>query len=165
MQLRPLSLSGGDICPANDYSGKQCYRKKPYYPMPVAELCKKLSLIHILSRSFERHFNERPFLNHTCYLFLTKTTKERSRTQSNFNTLCRGFIIPKEIQDKDVYKRQGLHRWLRRGSSKFITQNVGFTLSLIHIQMCIRDRHIGTWRSVSQVGFICLIVKMIKHMC
>ena len=58
--------------------------------------------LSFLSRSFERHFNERPFLNHTCYLFLTKTTKERSRTQSNFNTLCRGFIIPKEIQDKET---------------------------------------------------------------
>jgi conjugation system TraG family ATPase len=55
-----------------------------------------------LSRSFERHFNERPFLNHTCYLFLTKTTKERSRTQSNFNALTRGFIIPKEMQEKDT---------------------------------------------------------------
>lgn len=55
-----------------------------------------------LSRSFERHFNERPFLNHICYLFLTKTTKERSRTQSNFSTLCRGFIIPKEIKDKEA---------------------------------------------------------------
>lgn len=58
--------------------------------------------LSFLSRSFERHFNERPFLNHTCYLFLTKTTKERSRTQSNYNTLCRGFIIPKEIQDKET---------------------------------------------------------------
>lgn len=58
--------------------------------------------ISFLSRSFERHFNERPFLNHTCYLFLTKTTKERSRSQSNFNALTRGFIIPKEIQDKDT---------------------------------------------------------------
>ncbi len=55
-----------------------------------------------LSRSFERHFNERPFLNHTCYLFLTKTTKEQSRRQSNFSTLCRGFIVPKEIQDKET---------------------------------------------------------------
>ena len=55
-----------------------------------------------LSRSFERHFNERPYLNHYCYLFLTKTTKERSRTQSNFNTLCRGFIIPKEIKDREA---------------------------------------------------------------
>lgn len=58
--------------------------------------------ISFLSRSFERHFNERPFLNHTCYLFLTKTTKERSRTQSNFNSLCRGFIVPKEIKDREV---------------------------------------------------------------
>ncbi|WP_349768196.1 TraG family conjugative transposon ATPase [Phocaeicola vulgatus] len=55
-----------------------------------------------LSRSFERHFNERPFLNHKCYLFLTKTTKERNRRQSNFSTLCRGFIIPKEVGDKDT---------------------------------------------------------------
>ncbi len=54
-----------------------------------------------LSRSFGRHFNERPFLNHACYLFLTKTTKNRNRQQSNFPTLCRGNIIPKEITNKD----------------------------------------------------------------
>jgi conjugation system TraG family ATPase len=58
-----------------------------------------------LSRSFERHFNERPYLNHTCYLFLTKTTKERSRQMSNFNALTRGFIIPKEMRDKDTAAR------------------------------------------------------------
>ncbi len=58
--------------------------------------------LSFLSRSFERHFNERPYLNHTCYLFLTKTTKERSRTQSNFNALTRGFIIPKEMRDRDT---------------------------------------------------------------
>lgn len=55
-----------------------------------------------LSRSFERHFNERPYLKHSCFVFLTKTTKERSRQQSNFNTLCRGFLIPKEIRDKEA---------------------------------------------------------------
>lgn len=55
-----------------------------------------------LSKSFELHFNERPFLNHTCYLFITKTTKERMRQQSNFSILCRGYIIPKEIRDKDA---------------------------------------------------------------
>ncbi|MCL2738350.1 MAG: TraG family conjugative transposon ATPase [Bacteroidales bacterium] len=58
--------------------------------------------LSFLSRSFERHFNERPFLNHACYLFLTKTTKERMRMQSNFNTLCRGFLVPKEIRDREV---------------------------------------------------------------
>lgn len=55
-----------------------------------------------LSRSFQLHFNERPYLSHTCYLFLTKTTKERARQQSNFNALTRGFIIPKEMQDKET---------------------------------------------------------------
>ena len=57
-----------------------------------------------LSRSFERHFNERPFLKHLCYLYLTKTTKERNRMQSNFSTLCRGHIIPKEL-DKETATR------------------------------------------------------------
>ena len=54
-----------------------------------------------LSRSNERHFNERPYLKHTCYLYLTKTTKERNRMQSNFSTLCRGHIIPK-VLDKET---------------------------------------------------------------
>ena len=57
--------------------------------------------LSFLSRSFELHFNERPYMNHTCYLFLTKTTKTRSRQQSNFNTLCRGRLVPKEIEDKE----------------------------------------------------------------
>ena len=57
-----------------------------------------------LSRSYERHFNERPFLNHACFLFLTKTTKERMRMQSNFSTLCRGNIIPKEINRDSAMK-------------------------------------------------------------
>lgn len=57
--------------------------------------------LSFLSRSYELHFNERAYLNHECYLFLTKTTKERSRMQSNFSSLCRGFIVPKEV-NKDT---------------------------------------------------------------
>lgn len=57
-----------------------------------------------LSRSFERHFNERPYLNHTCFLFLTKTSKERMRMQSNFSSLCRGNIIPKEVNRDTTVK-------------------------------------------------------------
>ena len=61
--------------------------------------------LSFLSRSFERHFNERPYLQHTCYLFLTKTTKERSRTTSSFNALTRNFIIPKEMTDRETVTR------------------------------------------------------------
>ena len=61
--------------------------------------------LSFLSSAFERHFNERPYLKHTCYLFLTKTTKDKSRQRSNFNSLSRGFIIPKEIKDKEAIMR------------------------------------------------------------
>jgi len=64
-----------------------------------------------LSRSFERHFNERPYLKHTCYLYLTKTTKERNRMQSNFSTLCRGHIIPK------VTRKPPRSSWRQRNNS------------------------------------------------
>lgn len=57
-----------------------------------------------LSRSYQRHFNERPFLNHYSYLFLTKTTRERMRMQSNFSSLCKGNLIPKEIKDKEAMR-------------------------------------------------------------
>ncbi|OPC04863.1 conjugal transfer protein TraG [Elizabethkingia ursingii] len=55
-----------------------------------------------LSRSFERHFNERPFLNHYCYLFITKTSKEKMKMQSNFSSLCKGLLIPKDQRDKEI---------------------------------------------------------------
>ena len=58
-----------------------------------------------LDRSYKRHFNERPFLNHWCYLFLTKTTKERMRMQSNFSSLCRGTLVSKEIRDGTNIRR------------------------------------------------------------
>ncbi|WP_026726963.1 TraG family conjugative transposon ATPase [Flavobacterium denitrificans] len=58
-----------------------------------------------LAKSYQRHFNERPFLNHYCYLFLTKTSKERMRMQSNFSSLCKGSLIPKEIRDKEAIHR------------------------------------------------------------
>lgn len=61
--------------------------------------------LSFLSSSFERHFNERPYLSHTCYLFLTKTTKERSRQQSTFNSLGRGTLLPKEMKNKETVLR------------------------------------------------------------
>ncbi|MEI7502803.1 MAG: TraG family conjugative transposon ATPase [Paludibacter sp.] len=85
-----------------DYS---IVHKQDWYIKEQYEPEIKQDEMSFLSRSFERHFNERPYLNHTCYLFLTKTTKERSRMQSNFSTLCRGSIIPKEFREKETVER------------------------------------------------------------
>ena len=58
-----------------------------------------------LARSYERHFNERPYLHHSCYLYVTKTTSERMRQTSASSVLCRGFIVPREMRDTDAVTR------------------------------------------------------------
>ncbi|MBF01036.1 MAG: conjugal transfer protein TraG [Flavobacterium sp.] len=82
-----------------DYSvvHKQDWYIKESYMPDLAE-----NGLSFLGRSYKQHFNERPFLNHYCYLFLTKTTKERMRMQSNFSTLCRGRLVPKEARDREM---------------------------------------------------------------
>ena len=57
--------------------------------------------LSFLARASERHFNERPFLDHACYLFLTKTTRQRMARQSNFSSLCRGTILPKGVGNRE----------------------------------------------------------------
>jgi conjugation system TraG family ATPase len=49
-----------------------------------------------LSRSSERFFNERPFLNHSCYIFLTKKPKGRKDGSSLFSNLLRKSIVPEQ---------------------------------------------------------------------
>ena len=61
--------------------------------------------LSFLGRSYKQHFNERPFLNHYSYLFLTKATKERMRMQSNFSSLCKGKLVPREARDKETVQR------------------------------------------------------------
>ncbi|CAC9974421.1 TraG family conjugative transposon ATPase [Flavobacterium panici] len=49
-----------------------------------------------LSRSSERFFNERPFLDHSCYIMLTKKPAGRKNSSSLFSTLIRNTPVPEE---------------------------------------------------------------------
>src|ERR1700737_1945176 len=49
-----------------------------------------------LTRSSERFFNERPFLDHSCYIFLTKKPNGRKLSSSFFSNLLRKSIVPEE---------------------------------------------------------------------
>ena len=49
-----------------------------------------------LTRSSERFFNERPFLDHSCYIFLTKKPAGRKSSSSLFSNLLRTSIVPEE---------------------------------------------------------------------
>ena len=49
-----------------------------------------------LTRSSDRFFNERPYLDHRCYIMLTKKPTNRKASSSLFSTLLRRTIVPEE---------------------------------------------------------------------
>ncbi|MFC5683584.1 TraG family conjugative transposon ATPase [Flavobacterium sp. MAHUQ-51] len=55
-----------------------------------------------LSRSSERFFNERPFLDHECYIILTKKPKGRKVSSSLFSNLIRSSIVPDQTLDPQL---------------------------------------------------------------
>ena len=75
-----------------------------------------------LSRSSERFFNERPFLDHSCYIMITKKPPGRKLSSSLFSNLLRNSIIPEQM-----LKPQLLQDFLDSvGQFKRILEDSGF---------------------------------------
>lgn len=55
-----------------------------------------------LSRSSERFFNERPYLDHACYIFLTKKPAGRKASVSSASSLLRRSVVPAEPLNEHV---------------------------------------------------------------
>lgn len=53
-----------------------------------------------LESAYRQHFEGRPYLKHTCYLFITQSRKGRSRMQSTDSLLLKGRITPQEVDGK-----------------------------------------------------------------
>jgi conjugation system TraG family ATPase len=56
----------------------------------------------LLSRSSDRFFHERPFLDHECFIFLTKKVTGRKSATSLVNTLTKKSIVPAEVTKPSV---------------------------------------------------------------
>ncbi|OKS85689.1 TraG family conjugative transposon ATPase [Mucilaginibacter polytrichastri] len=75
-----------------------------------------------LSRASERFFNERPFLDHSCYIFLTKKPANRQTASSMFSSLLKRQVVPEE-----TLKPQLLQDFLdSAGQFKRIMEDSGF---------------------------------------
>ena len=57
-----------------------------------------------LSKSSERFFNERPFLAHECFIYLTKKPSGRKLSSSAFSNICRKSIVPGQTVDPSLFK-------------------------------------------------------------
>src|SRR5690606_4530273 len=56
-----------------------------------------------LSRSSETFFNERPYLDHECYIFLTKKPKDRKLSSSAMSNILRKTIVPEQMISPVLY--------------------------------------------------------------
>lgn len=82
-----------------------------------------------LTRSSERFFNERPFLDHSCYIMLTKKPAGRRNATSLFSNLLRSSIVPEE-----TLKPQLLQDFADTcGQFKRIMEDSGF-IKLVRLQ-------------------------------
>ena len=91
--------------------------------------------LSFLSRSYEMHFNERPFLNHKCYLYLTKTTKRAHEDAEQLLFAVQGIHHPKEV-DKDTTA----HFLDTVGQFARIVNDTG----LVHLRRLVGDEITGT---------------------
>jgi conjugation system TraG family ATPase len=57
-----------------------------------------------LSRASERFFNERGYLDHRCYIFLTQKPKDRKLSFSAYSNLLRRSIVPLQTVNPVLYK-------------------------------------------------------------
>ncbi|MGJ1501348.1 TraG family conjugative transposon ATPase [Sphingobacterium multivorum] len=88
-----------------------------------------------LSRSSERFFNERPYLDHSCYIMLTKKPAGRKTASSLFSNLLRKSIVPDEM-----LKPQMLQDFLDSvGQFKRIMEDSGFVT-----MRRLRDSELGS---------------------
>src|SRR5450432_1873338 len=72
------------------------FHKQDWFTQARYEVNFSLDDTSFLTRSSERFFNERPFLDHTCYLFLTKKPASRKLSNSATSNLLRRSIVPEE---------------------------------------------------------------------
>lgn len=75
-----------------------------------------------LSHSSERFFNERPFLDHKYYIFLTKKPTARKLATSLFSNLIRRSIVPQQVLSPQLLQ----DFMLSAGQFKRIMEDSGF---------------------------------------
>ena len=76
----------------------------------------------ILSRSSDRFFYERPYLDHHCFIYLTKKPSGRKTVTSLFSTLTKNNIVPAEMMKENM-----LQEFLGQcGQFKRILEDSGF---------------------------------------
>jgi hypothetical protein len=63
----------------------------------------RLKADSFLAEAGDKHFEGRPFMEHTCYLMLTKKAEDRRVASSGYSGLMRKSIAPKQTTDQKLF--------------------------------------------------------------
>ena len=102
-----------------------------------------------LTRSSERFFNERPFLDHKCYILLTKKPLGRRVSTSLFSNLLRRSIVPPQVLNNQL-----LQDFLdSAGQFKRIMEDSGF----VSLRRLKEEELLSTERKIGIIEKYCFL--------
>lgn len=109
-------LPEGTVFHKQDWFVASCYKAS------FEDLAGEKKELSFLDRASERHFNERPFLDHRCYVMLTRRAQGRKPSSSALSSLLRRSIVP-----EDAMNAQRLQEFME-GAGQFerILRDSGF---------------------------------------
>jgi conjugation system TraG family ATPase len=106
--------------------------------------------LSFLSRSSERFFNERPYLDHSCFIYVTKKPAGRKSSNSLLSNLVRRSIVP-----ENILKPQFLQEFLdSAGQFKKILEDSGF----VRLQRLTDDEIISTKKKAGIIERYCYLL-------
>ena len=107
--------------------------------------------LSFLSRNSERFFNERPCLDHSCYIMLTKMPENRKQGSSVFSSLLKRSIVPDETINPQL-----LQEFLdSTGQFQRILADSGF----IRIRRLQTDEITGSEKSIGYLEQYCFLLQ------
>ncbi|HYF66723.1 MAG TPA: TraG family conjugative transposon ATPase [Ohtaekwangia sp.] len=79
------------VLPAN-----AIFHKQDWFVVKRFEAQFEDKVLTFLSQASERFFNERPFLEHKCYIMLTQVPGDRKGSNSILSSLCKNSLVPEQ---------------------------------------------------------------------
>ncbi len=106
--------------------------------------------LSFLSHSSERFFNERPYLDHRCYIMLTKKPVGRKPSSSLFSSLVRRHVVPEETLNP-----QKVQEFLDAAAQfQRILQDSGF----VRVKRITKDQLTGAARQAGLLERYCFLL-------
>ena len=107
-----------------------------------------------LSRSSERFFNERPYLNHECFIFIAKKPGGRKTVTSMMSGLLRKSIVPEQSMNQQLMQEffEGCGQFER------ILKDSGF----VQLNRLAKDALVSTEDNIGMIERYCYLVEDIS---